>query len=70
MARRRCPAVGRRAPGRSSTNGGEDEGEELHEAATMSSISDGDELDKSSVHDRTTSEMRDLSLKIISGDSR
>jgi hypothetical protein len=43
----RCPVVGRRAPGRSSTDNGEDEGEELDEAATMSSIGGKDELDES-----------------------
>jgi hypothetical protein len=51
MARRRCPAVGRRAPGRSSTNGGEDEGEELDEAAAMSSIGGRDELNESGVEE-------------------
>jgi hypothetical protein len=50
---RRCSVVRRRAPavGRSSTDGGEDEGEELDEAVAMSSTSGRDELDESGVEE-------------------
>jgi hypothetical protein len=47
----RCPAVGRRALGRSSTDDGESEGEELDEAATMSSTGGKDELDESGMEE-------------------
>jgi hypothetical protein len=48
---RRCPVVGRRAPGRSSTDCGEDVGEELDEAVAMSSTGNGDELDESGMEE-------------------
>jgi hypothetical protein len=48
---RRCPVVGRRAPGRSSTDCGEDVGEELNEAVAMSSTGNGDELDESGMEE-------------------
>jgi hypothetical protein len=51
VARRRCPTVGRRTPRRSSTDGGEDEGEELDEAAVMSSTDSRDELDESGMEE-------------------
>jgi hypothetical protein len=45
------PTVGRRTPRRSSTDGGEDEGEELDEAAVMSSTDSRDELDESGMEE-------------------